>query len=402
MRSDDYGNELSSTVDFAEHIPINQIVHISSEDWHEKKGGKFAVPEPSVLTVSRTSRHWRGRHAFAMKTEASKVGLPMSETVAERPYRVAISGYELLRVLYTIFGLPVSLNNNVWIWPFKHFIAYESQIRERLTEQAAPQEVKQKQRSIDGTKTQNRATKAVHEIGSVPHGDFSINDSNSGGIEEEGEYSAELRLQGQLQCLVEFMDTDMKELFSIKRQVDDGSLRSIAFDYLWFLYKFGDLVITSSAEKRAYRVLYVTGGREILDIGDQPSSNNKSTAQPVRSWEKHDDQAAVVSHSKYTPFIIDTFYIDFDGYKFGPVPRRFTIQEYEGVQDITALPVFPVTFKKSGDDTEEVLFRRGRRFIEMAGVAHMKHSGLSARDPSVADWQEEVRDVYNDGLYLAT
>lgn len=197
-------------------------------------------------------------------------------------------------------------------------------------------------------------------------------------------------MQGQLKCLVEFMDTDMKEIFFMKQRIETGTQRSIAFHYMWLLFKPGDLIFTSSTQKRAYVVLHVTGGRAILDIGDQPSTNARNAAQPTQSWEQHEDQGITYAHSKNTPFIIDTFYIDFDGENFGPVPRKFVIQEYEGDQEIIALPAFPATFDKDMQKTKEMLRVRGEKFVKLAGVAHKKYAGLSAREPSVVDWQEEV------------
>ena len=186
------------------------------------------------------------------------------------------------------------------------------------------------------------------------------------------------------------MDEDMKELFSVKQKIEARTLRNIAFDYLWLLFKPGNLVFTSSTQKRAYVVLHVTGGRAILDIGDQPATSNRNVSKPTRSWEQHEDQAVTYAHSKNTPFIIDTFYIDFDGDNFGPVPRRFVIQEYEGDQEIVALPAFPAEFDKDLQKTKDMLKDRGKKFVKLAGVAHRKYAGLSAREPSVADFQEEV------------
>ena len=183
----------------------------------------------------------------------------------------------------------------------------------------------------------------------------------------------------------------MKEVFSVKQKIEAGTLRSIDFDYLWLLFKPGDLIFTSSTQKRAYIVLHVTGGRAILDIGDQPSTNNRNAVQPIRSWEQHEDQTVTYAHSKNTPVIIDTFYIDFDGDNFGPVPRKFVIQEYEGEQEIVTLPAFPAIFDKDIQKSKEMLKERGKKFVKLAGVAHRKYAGLSAREPSVADWQEEVR-----------
>ena len=392
----EYAHEQISEIDFACYVPKNEIVRISSEDWHEKKSGKFAVPEKSVLTLTSTSRHWAGRLAtpdYHSGTEETKEtdtpdgddgDLSPNILVQERPYRLAISGFELHRALEAIFGHPVSLNSNVWIWPFKHFITYESQIRQRLhREIASVGEMENPREKIGASVAFERPEQTTKEA----HGADEIDNLEKS--EEEQQYESAVRLCGQLECLVQFMDEDMEEIFSVKKSIADGSLRTISFDYLWLLYKPGDLIFSAS-QRRAYRVLHVTGGRTILDIGDQPSTSNLSKIQSNHSWEQHADQPVTFAHSKNTPFVIDAFYIDFDGEKFGPVPRRFVIQEYEGWQEIDTLPAFPAKFDANMKDTEKTLIRRGKRFIKLAGVSHKKYAGLSAREPSMADYQEEV------------
>ena len=207
---------------------------------------------------------------------------------------------------------------------------------------------------------------------------------------DEEDYEKAVRLRDQLRCLVQFMDEDMKDLFAVKKQIANGTLKKISFEYLWLLYKPGDVVFSGFSQRRAYRVLHVTGGRAILDIGDQPSINNHNVSQPVRSWEQHEDQAVTYAHSKNTPFVIDCYYIDFDGENFGPVPRKFAIQEYEGEQDIDTLQPFPTKFDKNLEETEKMLIKRGKRFVKLARASHKKYTGLSAREPSVADSQEDV------------
>ena len=397
----EYDHEQISELDFARYVPKNEITRINPDDWHEKRGAKFASPEASVLTVCNTSRYWAGRIANSMMSntdkESSQNGTSngdqlLTEITQQRPYRLAICGFELHRVLERIIGAPVSLTTNVWIWPFKQFITYETQIRQRLiTEQSIISAMQKNRLERDILTSSNEAVNQITEASLIERASYSDEASEPGeSSENDPRYAAALRLEGQLRCLVQFMDEDMKELFSVKQKISDGTLRGIAFDFLWLLFKPGDLIFTNSSPRRAYRVLHVTGGRAILDIGEQPPLNNQSFVQPTRSWERHEDQAVTYSHSKNTPFIIDAFYIDFDGDGFGPVPRRFVIQEFEGEHKINTLPAFPAKLDKELQETERMLAKRGQRFVKMASVAHKKYSGLSAREPSVADWQEEV------------
>lgn len=364
--------------DYARFEPDPRISRVSSDDWRDIKRGRFAVPEPSVLTVSSRGRNWTtGRRQVPenyhgvvndVVEEASSVPAPLVESTSERPYRVAIHGYELHRALEVIIGSSVSLYNNVWIWPFKHFISYEKQIRRRLEEQETLLDI-----------IQMSSTNGVN------------GPESNGNMDNKPETSSDgAKLRDQLRCLVDFMDEDMKPIFSIQRQIDDGSLQDIAFEHLWQLFRPGDLIFSGTTQKRAYRILHVTGGRAILDIGDQPPIGSRSASQPLRSWERHEDQAITYAHSRNTPFIIDAFYIDFDGENFGPVPRRFVIQEYEGEQPIDTLHAYPAKFDVKVKDTEKELLKRGRKFVKLAGVTHKRYSGLSAREPSVNDQQDEV------------
>ena len=300
--------------------------------------------------------------------EASFVPAPLAESKPERPYRVAIHGYELHRALELMIGSSVSPYNNVWIWPFKHFISYERVIRQRLKDQ---QKLLDTRIMIGGSE-----------------------DTSKGGSGSHSERRDSARkLRDQLQCLVDFMDVDMKEIFSIQRRIEGASLTTIAFENLWQLFKPGDLVFSGTTQKRAYRVLHVTGGRAILDIGDQLPIDTRSEAQPLRSWERHEDQALTYAHSRNTPFVIDAFYIDFDGENFGPVPRRFVIQEYEDEVPINTLHAYPAEFDSQTSETKKELVRRGKKFVKLAGVTHKRYSGLSAREPSVSDQQDEVRVI---------
>ena len=324
--------------------------------------------------------------------ETAIVPAPFAEPTTDRPYRVAVHGYELHRALEIVFGSSISLHNNVFIWPFKHFVTYETQIRQRLKDLEALSK-----QAADAAVTNRKAHKSRPSI--------ELDDEV---IEEMGEYLSDgsaspkqvkdnqaVKLRDQLRCLVEFMDQDMQDIFDVQRKVADGSLQSIAFQHLWLLYKPGDMLFCGVSQRRAYRVLHVTGGRAILDVGDQPSSEAHPTSQQPRSWEQHEDQGLTHPHSRYTPFVIDCFYIDFDGENFGPVPRRFIIQEYEGEQPINSLHAFPSKFDPNCNEVEKMLLKRGKKFFKLAGVSHKKYTGLSAREPSVKDHQDEVGRLQN-------
>ena len=391
---EDHSNDKLTDKNYSRYTPLPTISRLSSEDWRDVKRGRFAVPEPSVLTVSSYGRNWAsGRRIIAenfygfandLVEESSVVPATLVDISPERPYRVAIHGYELHRALEVIIGSSISLHNNVFIWPFKHFVSYEKKIKQRLEEE------EHVLRKTEDASTSSHTSRPSIEIDEDAEGPLGERWSEESATPSSGKVGAATRLRDQLQCLVDFLDEDMKEIFSVQRKIADGSLKLIAFEYLWLLYKPGDLVFTGVSQRRAYRVLHVTGGRAILDFGDQPSVEAHPTSRQPHSWEMHEDEAITYPHSRNTPLVIDCFYIDFDGENFGPVPRRFVIQEYEGEQPIDSLHAFPAVFDPGHGEIQKTLLKRGKRFVKLAGVSHKKYSGLSVREPSVKDHQDEV------------
>lgn len=395
-------------IDYSEYVPVCEISRICADDWRDVKKGKFAVPERSVLTVVSREHSWATGRQLVLDShydikngvveDIIATSLPMVESSSERPHRVAVTGHDLHKALERIFNCPISLINNVWVWPFKHFILYESDIRKCLDDEEA---------KIKGARSSKRNSFAPRpEVGNNSFGEppSDTHVKETGNVADKEQIAKELsatdtkaaadtRLRDQLRCLIRFMDYDMKEIFDVKRKLADGSLRTIAFQHLWQLYSPGDVIFTSEQDtnRRAYRVLHVTGGRAILDSDDQPPGDSARTSSgPIRSWERHGDQGIAYAHSKNTTFIIDCFYIDFDGQNFGPVPRRFVIPEYEGEKDIDSLPAFPAKFDQNCKETEKMLTKRGKRFVKLAGVTHKRYLGMSAREPSVLDYQDEV------------
>ena len=206
------------------------------------------------------------------------------------------------------------------------------------------------------------------------------------------------RLRDELRCIIKFMDEDMKDIFSVQKGLDDGTRKTIAFDYLWQLYKPGDVVISRKGEqKRAYVVLHVTGGRALNNNG-QPSTNKEREKIDER-WryltreQQQEKEAYLAKHSKTTPFVVDWFYIDFDGTKFGPLPQKFTLSEYEGELTIDSLEIYPTRFDSDATQTQKTLIKRGKRFVKLAQGGHKYYSGGTIREPLILEKESEVCDM---------
>ena len=193
------------------------------------------------------------------------------------------------------------------------------------------------------------------------------------------------RLRDELSCLVEFMDKDMKTIFDVQKGLKDGTRKTIEFDYLWQLFKPGEFVVTSGNQKRAYVVLHVTGGRALYKSSPPVSEDGF-----LSSREREEKETYLAKYSKTTPFVIDCFYIDFDATGFGPIPKKFLLQDYDGEVLITSLEVFPAKFDESSKDITKRLIKRGKRFIKLSREGHRSYAGHTINMPGMVETRDEV------------
>ena len=91
--------------------------------------------------------------------------------------------------------------------------------------------------------------------------------------------------------------------------------------------------------------------------------------------------------SKVSPFMIDCIRFDFDGYNFGPVQETVGILPYDEERKITALDLYPMSFAEDEAKLRDMLVKRGQWFAEYREFKHKRYVGLSLGDP-----QEEVRE----------
>lgn len=208
----------------------------------------------------------------------------------------------------------------------------------------------------------------------------------------------ERKSRDELRCLVEFMDNDMQDLYELERQIADKTLKEIAFENLWLLFRPGTMFVSHHHYNKnndkmiqAHRVLYVTGGREIINKGKKPVQVKLSRDRDWLSEPDSDDAAcdnARSSSSQITPFFIDSFHIDFDGAKLGPKARRYAIPPYVGRRPIASLDVYPISFDTEAEQTMIKLSRRGRRFVDLADGAHKDYFGPAFLDGTKWGLQE--------------
>lgn len=377
-------------------VPVQEtrIHRVPHSEWREVKKEPGINAELPILIASSRGQGRAGRPTAGQSitrhvdTSGNDVSYQKGESSFDTVHRLAINSRMLLNLLRDCTGIDFPEDRNVWLRPFKYLVVYEMEIRKAMqnAEAAFDQTEADSRRSMELDTVQNHTecgtltTNAIQGKGESPDGAENLRPVSTAALSRA---KAE---RDQLHCLVDFMNSDMQDIFDIKRQVVSRTIKDIAFEHLWLLYKPGDLVYTFESRDdhgtyQAYRILHVTGGRPTLN------TIKGSEFDPVyhRDWDDESDSEEKAcdtirsSPSNITPFIIDCFSIDFDGNILGPKSRRFVIPTYTGKRSINALDICLSIFHPQYEQVYGELVRRGRRFTQLADPTHKRYSGMTLR-----------------------
>ncbi len=192
-----------------------------------------------------------------------------------------------------------------------------------------------------------------------------------------------------LQLLVNTIDSHLGSLLTLHNAIRDRVVSKIRFEHLRNLFQLGDLVVTSKQPHQAYRVIHVSGGRPLLMTTEFGE---------LRRGDKDDDdelRPTFRRQSQVSPFNIDCVKFDFDGEKFGPVQLTISMFEYDEDRMITKLDVYPMSYAEKEEGLTKRLLDRGRRFAEYHEFKQRRYEGLSLSEP-----QEEVSGIYELSILI--
>lgn len=288
----------------------------------------------------------------------------------ERLERLQINSRLLVEELGSISGLSMSKTPCIMVPPFKLLVGERDKINERLHQKR--QEAKEEQEKMENTA----------EIGPK------TSDEDT----KEEERKEKKRLVNHLDCLLAFIDKELKHVMDLRQKIADGKLEKISFDNLWHLFEPGDVVFSSVrpgkgnddfSYLRSFCVHKVTGGRKSLSVRSSRASNqphDKSAAGATDSYNRKGEYAPMSGMGiTPSPFILDLNYVDFDGTYIGAQTiDKSVIKYYDGEKKITDLDFYPARF-----DPEKVLKfgeleKRGQKFISLVErPAHKLYDGMT-------------------------
>ncbi|KAI1288156.1 P-loop containing nucleoside triphosphate hydrolase protein [Xylaria venustula] len=301
----------------------NEIRTLEDETSTRQRDQKSEAPRPTSL-----------------ESLDAKSRIPCQEGL---PYLIRIRSTLLLKILREITGLQTCIGPHehilVLFKPFKLFISFADKIRDHF------------KRLSNGTPSSidtvdNKVTGMLM---------FAPNETETDEARE------------CLQILCEVLDKWFKpkiELYSSP----NFCVTLVRFDDLWYVFKPGAEVRTrGKSQIQLLRILKVTGGREVLQKWREPP-------------EKYG--AVKLKDEGCTPgsFILECFFIHFDGHQYGPVNQAFHIPKFDGERELTSMPVIPLEYDPDRERIRHNLLERGQKFVELSDptkAAHKKYKGLT-------------------------
>ncbi|OTA32991.1 hypothetical protein BTJ68_07163 [Hortaea werneckii EXF-2000] len=269
-------------------------------------GSEFGIRRVENENYFRADLKW--------SQDRGDTGVPASNTPEEIPFRLVFNSVDLMKILEKVTEDEVTAANPVHVRPFKYLLKHESKIRSTL------EEIEQALHKHPG----NPPVNAVE----TPKGlQVGVSTTETEATTVEGVRVTERSLK-LLQCLMGFVDNEMQDILAVRKQIAGGTLEDISFEYLLHLFKPGDLVFADphlpGEERRAYRVLYVTGGRSLSETSEERRQRLKKGKEGIEAEKVPEiggfelltddivSQGSQGRATNLTPLVIDCFYMDYD------------------------------------------------------------------------------------------
>lgn len=159
----------------------------------------------------------------------------------------------------------------------------------------------------------------------------------------------------ELDSLIELLYTDLASEWDVFNSLKRRTVDTVSFLHLRYLFQPGDVIVEGKGKiAQAYRIRSVQ--QSVLQSPQDSSTGKMENASSA--------------------LILDCFFIGYDGQKFGPARKSFTIMHFLGSTQITKLPIVPIEYHRN-ENLEAQLIDRGKLFYSLRKPRHMSYSGLS-------------------------
>ncbi|KAI1419319.1 hypothetical protein F5Y12DRAFT_720843 [Xylaria sp. FL1777] len=171
-----------------------------------------------------------------------------------------------------------------------------------------------------------------------------------------------------LRCLVTYMDDS---ILPTKARLEKES-DIVFFSDLWYVFPPDSVIYVKRTDfiHKIWRVIQRTGGRRYM-------------TNPTHIPE------SIFQH-QFSSFVVDCYFIDYDGKHFVPVFGQFEIAFFDSAAPLSSLPIFPLRIaEKDGLVRRDELEARAWEFIANTKLCHRHYVGWShTRTPDGKQWTE--------------
>lgn len=206
------------------------------------------------------------------------------------------------------------------------------------------------------------------------------------------DYVQVLNHSRQLHHLIELYFTE--QLTTLKN-LKGLTQTQISFEQLWMLFESGmDVYCRSrkgghkfldSAEMRTDRLWTPQAFRIVSTMG-----GGRLQTLLHRRLEKAFAVETVSTSTRdcFAEFSLQCYYIEYAGTGWQPVLDNIVLKPFDGLMDVADLEAYPIHFRsqlKESVDPFQDLLGRGRKYVKMTEICHLRYEG-----PTVGDSSEEV------------
>ncbi|KAI0548396.1 hypothetical protein F4679DRAFT_551013 [Xylaria curta] len=276
------------------------------------------------------------------------------------PYQIRIRSKLLLKTLKEITGSNVTIgpyeHRLLLLRPFKLLVHFEQEIRSSIRKMELANS------NYDPDMDKRRA---ANEANPGPMANQRPTTNVPFPVQETHSLSA----LNELKLLETLFDECLSRPIQLQRGVSPN-ITKVTFSELWYIFKPGyEVRTTGESQIQLYRIAKVTGGRSIFKRRNDPP-----LPEDLASMKLKEEGFSEGS------FVIECFYIHYDGTRFGPVNKTFQIRRFDGERNIAMLPIAPLYCYSNAGEIRKRLDTRGKRFTELSNPAtraHRKYKGLT-------------------------
>lgn len=186
-----------------------------------------------------------------------------------------------------------------------------------------------------------------------------------------------------VRCYIKFLEEKIMPMDSMFLGTDKLTIR---FDELWYLFKHGEVIYTTSTPSKK------TEDHVALGHGGEDENFQTTFILHHRNYDSSDH----LPPESRTMSLWATC-IDHNGKTFGPRMTTITMKGWSGNRDIRQLPAYPLRFRENVEDFVGMLQDRAKKYKACFEQRHVAYDGWTVSDPLLEVSYRKEAPLYIDG-----